>query len=147
MLSGGGYPAAERKISPELREQIFERDGYKCLKCGKAAEQIDHIKGSSNDPQNLASLCADCNREKAFKTAVPATKQQSDQIDQMLEDMAKRIASPKPLLLCDDYEHWRSLQGKMMGARKRRYRELQEEAENDFEDVDGYLRDAMEKDD
>lgn len=53
----------------EVRNYIFERDGYKCLKCGsKENLQIDHIisvyKNGKNELENLQTLCKKCNCSK-----------------------------------------------------------------------------------
>lgn len=63
---------AERaKVSNELRQEIFERDGYTCVNCGsteKESLEIDHIKpiskGGKTEPGNLQTLCHDCNVRK-----------------------------------------------------------------------------------
>lgn len=56
-------------IPQEIREQVKERDGNKCLKCGSTKYlEIDHIKPFSNDGdtvlENLQTLCAKCHGEK-----------------------------------------------------------------------------------
>mgnify|MGYP002672335916 FL=1 len=59
------------KVSNELRQEIFERDGYTCVNCGsteKESLEIDHIqpisKGGKTEPGNLQTLCHDCNFRK-----------------------------------------------------------------------------------
>lgn len=54
---------------PEVRERIFSRDGYKCLKCGVTDDlTIDHIKhvwaGGTNNDDNLRTLCRSCNSSR-----------------------------------------------------------------------------------
>jgi hypothetical protein len=61
LLSGGGYPQSQRRLSMPVRQAVFERDNWKCTLCGKKATQIDHIAGSSSDMSNLRAACADCN--------------------------------------------------------------------------------------
>ncbi|MDD2757879.1 MAG: HNH endonuclease signature motif containing protein [Patescibacteria group bacterium] len=59
-------------IAPKLRFQVFHRDGYRCVLCGKTAQDdllvIDHIKpvagGGTNDEKNLRTLCRECNSGK-----------------------------------------------------------------------------------
>lgn len=56
-------------ITDEDRAAIFERDGWKCLKCGSTEElTIDHVipisKGGRNDPDNAQALCLNCNVQK-----------------------------------------------------------------------------------
>lgn len=73
--SGEVWKSIERveraKVSNELRQEIFERDGYTCVICGsteKESLEIDHImpisKGGKTEPDNLQTLCHDCNIRK-----------------------------------------------------------------------------------
>ncbi len=73
--SGEVWNSIERveraKVSNELRQEIFERDGYTCVICGsteKESLEIDHIKpiskGGKTEPDNLQTLCHDCNVRK-----------------------------------------------------------------------------------
>jgi hypothetical protein len=71
------YEKYERKgfirkpISPSLRHRIFSRDGFKCVRCGRTANEdgvklaIAHkiavSKGGTNAEDNLRTLCNDCN--------------------------------------------------------------------------------------
>ena len=48
-----------------LRRATFERDGYRCVRCGKAGALECHHRihmddGGSNDLDNLETLCRDC---------------------------------------------------------------------------------------
>lgn len=59
------------KVSNELRQEIFERDGYTCVNCGsteKESLEIDHIqpisKAGKTEPSNLQTLCRNCNIRK-----------------------------------------------------------------------------------
>ena len=68
-------PPKRISISPKLRHQILERDGFRCCDCGATPDmpdvvlEVDHrtpvSKGGSNDPSNLRTLCGDCNRGKS----------------------------------------------------------------------------------
>jgi hypothetical protein len=56
-------------ISEKLRNDVYDRDGRKCLKCG--AEEnlcIDHImpfcRGGKTEFDNLQTLCQPCNQRK-----------------------------------------------------------------------------------
>jgi len=70
------------KISPTLRFRIFQRDGFKCVRCGRSCEQgvtlaVDHripvAKGGTESETNLQTLCSECNAGKADKLeAAPA---------------------------------------------------------------------------
>ena len=68
-----GVKAIRKKISEELRNNIFKRDNYKCVKCGSDENLvIDHIipfsKGGVTELDNLQTLCKKCNKEKGNKT-------------------------------------------------------------------------------
>lgn len=75
-------PAIERGISPQLRNEILERNGYTCQLCGagpgdpdpfnpgrKVRLHIDHIvpisQGGADDKSNLRVLCSACNHGRA----------------------------------------------------------------------------------
>jgi len=68
-------PPKRTPISPKLRHQILERDGFRCCDCGVSSQElgvvleVDHkiavSKGGSNDPSNLRTLCKDCNIGKS----------------------------------------------------------------------------------
>lgn len=62
-------------IKRKIKEQVFNRDGGICKKCGsKENLTIDHIKpiseGGTGHFDNLQTLCASCNRKKSnfYKT-------------------------------------------------------------------------------
>lgn len=74
-------PAIERSISPQLRAEILERNGFTCQQCGSAAGDpdpyvpgrkvrlhVDHIipisQGGTDDRDNLRALCSTCNQGK-----------------------------------------------------------------------------------
>ena len=64
-----------RYIPSSVRVSVLQRDGCKCVFCGRTASQIqlevDHIipfsQGGSNDFDNLQTLCIDCNRGKGAR--------------------------------------------------------------------------------
>lgn len=60
-------------VTPSVRFAIMKRDGYRCRICGRSAAdgvelEIDHkvpvSKGGQSTPDNLWTLCFDCNRGK-----------------------------------------------------------------------------------
>ncbi len=57
---------------PDLeRQKLFERDGYKCKKCGSTYHlELDHIipfsRGGATSARNLQVLCRTCNRKKGL---------------------------------------------------------------------------------
>ena len=65
-------------VSKKLRSAIFDRDGWKCRKCGATVSkdntvrlEVDHIipraKGGKTVESNLETLCLPCNRAKGIK--------------------------------------------------------------------------------
>lgn len=75
-------PAIERSISPQLRNEILERNGFTCQLCGagpgdpdpfnpgrKVRLHIDHIipisQGGTDDRSNLRVLCSTCNQGRS----------------------------------------------------------------------------------
>jgi len=69
---------AYKKVTKALRYRILERDGFKCMVCGRrkvdgVTLEVDHIHPESlageTTLENLQTLCRDCNRGKG--TASP----------------------------------------------------------------------------
>lgn len=75
-------PVISRNINPQLRNEILERNGYTCQRCGagpgdvdpfnpgrKVRLHIDHIKpisqGGTDSKDNLRVLCSACNQGKS----------------------------------------------------------------------------------
>ena len=68
--------AAERrvKVMPAIRWQVFQRDNWKCVACGRGSQNdailhVDHIiprsKGGKNTLENYQTLCDVCNLGKS----------------------------------------------------------------------------------
>ena len=59
-------------VSLRLRVAVLERDGYRCVYCGRKSNdsilEVDHVVprslGGSSDSTNLVTSCRDCNRGK-----------------------------------------------------------------------------------
>jgi hypothetical protein len=63
-------PASSRYISDPVKEEVFERDGGQCVKCGSTRDlQYDHVipytRGGGSTAANMQLLCGDCNRAKS----------------------------------------------------------------------------------
>ena len=62
-------------VGKRLRFEVLRRDKFTCLYCGKSSPnvilEIDHVvpvvDGGTNDLQNLATSCFECNRGKSTK--------------------------------------------------------------------------------
>lgn len=60
-------------MTQKLRYQILQRDHSRCVLCGRGPDavplEVDHIvpvsKGGKTVPENLRTLCRDCNRGKS----------------------------------------------------------------------------------
>ncbi|MBZ2166988.1 HNH endonuclease [Methanobacterium spitsbergense] len=60
-------------IPPAIRHEVFKRDNYRCLECGKTNKEttlhLDHIRpvtqGGSDELDNLQTLCETCNIAKS----------------------------------------------------------------------------------
>ena len=62
-----------RQITPDLRTQVFETYGYRCLSCGSTDKlHVDHVvpwsEGGPCELENLQPLCSPCNYRKGTKT-------------------------------------------------------------------------------
>ena len=63
----------KKNIRPNLRWQVFRRDGHKCAYCGttKGKMHLDHIipksRGGLNTLENLTVACSACNWSKGNK--------------------------------------------------------------------------------
>lgn len=73
-VDGEAAPRKRRSIPPKLRFEILKRDEFKCRYCGRTEADgvklhVDHVisvaLGGRNDPDNLATACADCNLGKS----------------------------------------------------------------------------------
>lgn len=71
----GEHRPARRSVPLRLRVKIFKRDHYRCQMCGRSPAatkgielHVDHIvpiaKGGANTPDNLQTLCNECNLGK-----------------------------------------------------------------------------------
>ena len=59
-MTGDPFEPSTEVITNASNAQIFERDGGKCCRCGRAAESVHHrVHGKREDrrPSNLLSAC------------------------------------------------------------------------------------------
>lgn len=69
--------AARGLISKSKRRNVYERDGYRCVRCGATDDlSLDHIvpvsRGGKNDYENLQTMCRPCNVRKGNR--LPGTE-------------------------------------------------------------------------
>ena len=62
-------PTKREHIPKAIREAVFKRDNYCCVKCGSTKNlEVDHkvplANGGTNEMANLQTHCQDCNRRK-----------------------------------------------------------------------------------
>lgn len=63
------------KLWRKLRKEVFARDNFTCKYCAKIGGilEVDHVvplsRGGTNDIENLATSCRNCNRRKRDMTA------------------------------------------------------------------------------
>lgn len=65
---------------PTWRRALFDRDGWRCRYCGEQVTELtatlDHViprvTGGSDDPENLATACHECNSIKSGMTEAEA---------------------------------------------------------------------------
>jgi hypothetical protein len=65
--------AERNKLSSRTRFEVFKRDRFTCIYCGRKPPQVilhaDHVvsisEGGSDDPLNLVTSCEDCNLGKS----------------------------------------------------------------------------------
>jgi len=119
-ILGGGYKASERRLPLSTRQKVYERDNRTCQKCGQPATDIDHIRGSSSNLENLQMLCRICHNQKTTANFV----QLSPEVEGDKERIAKvdallfRAKLEIPQRICDDEEKWKSLWRGFMSERR-----------------------------
>ncbi|MFN8000897.1 MAG: HNH endonuclease [Acidobacteriota bacterium] len=76
--------AQKVKVMPSIRWQVFQRDNWKCVACGRGASDgvilhVDHIlprsKGGMDEFENYQTLCHICNLGKSNRDATKLRKE------------------------------------------------------------------------
>lgn len=70
----GGYDAAARHLTKEVRIFVKVRDENLCQLCGAVGTEIDHIDGDSSELSNLQLLCDPCHNKKSRSHYKPITE-------------------------------------------------------------------------
>lgn len=116
-ILAGGYDKLARKLLDSVREAIIKRDQGRCRVCGQPADEIDHISGSSSDPDNLQLLCDLCHNKKTVASFVRITKDSHPEAWEKAQLLKRRAAAKGPLQLCDS-EEWGELQKQLLQKRR-----------------------------
>ncbi len=94
-------------FSPELKQKILERDGYKCVLCGRSAKEgyelhVDHIIpkdiGGKATFENGQTLCSICNFRKKNYSQTESGKKMFIR----LWETAKKIKDKKMEKFCEE---------------------------------------------
>jgi 5-methylcytosine-specific restriction endonuclease McrA len=95
------------EFTPELKKLILERDGYKCVICGRTEKEgyelhVDHIlpkdKGGKATLENGQTLCSICNFRKKNYNQTESGKKMFIR----LWEAAKRLGDEKTQKFCED---------------------------------------------
>ncbi|MBA4181351.1 MAG: hypothetical protein C0506_12240, partial [Anaerolinea sp.] len=120
----GGYPADERRLSPETRAFVVKRDAGQCVECGGQGTEIDHLEPldgpALNAPANLQLLCKDCHWNKTARNLVPVSPADTA-AHATLARLAARCDAVTPLSFADDQERWETWRPKLTSYRRARY--------------------------
>ena len=100
----------------QLKDKIFQRDGYKCAYCLEIYEprllHIDHIKprakGGTNEPTNLITACSGCNFEKHDKLLESPPIPKDIEIEEGDYSFTTTFSYPLRSFTCSD-EVWEDL--------------------------------------
>jgi len=114
----GGYRSLGRRLTPQIRVEVRQRDSGICQRCGGPGVEVDHIAGNSDKLENLQLLCLDCHHAKTAENLVPASEE-SRQL--LVALVATRVAPDEPQLLADDELGWSVKWHGLQTARKGRF--------------------------
>lgn len=110
--------ANRKPISTRTRFEVFKRDGFRCLYCGRTPPSVllhvDHIipvcNGGDNSRDNLATSCDQCNLGKSGVplTSVPKSLQEraaeSVEREKQVKALAKALRAEKERIERDAWE-------------------------------------------
>ncbi|MHB8513939.1 MAG: HNH endonuclease signature motif containing protein [Dehalococcoidia bacterium] len=116
-----GGDAYTRRLTSEQRHAVLDAKGDRCLMCGEAATEIDHIDGGGTDElDNLQPLCSDCHRKKSLASAqqVGPDDPQYNEVRARLWGYDLRVLAPSATRPCDDELRWPTVQTSVRRARK-----------------------------
>lgn len=73
ILNKESHCTKKKKIEHKLRQEVYERDKYRCVYCGDHKDlTLDHVVpeslGGGTNLENLVTCCRKCNCDKGVKT-------------------------------------------------------------------------------
>lgn len=94
--------AREGDISDSVRQTVRQRDGYECVRCGRAESEtqleIHHIipaaSGGDHTVDNLATLCRDCHQQAHGGTGMGTTDTAYNTKEEFWEEWIQNPSSP-----------------------------------------------------
>lgn len=102
----GGYDEDARRLAPETRRAVRERDRDRCVLCEGTGTEIDHIDGPDSSLSNLRLLCSACHRTITEAHLHPVT---DDSDLDLWNQLMTRISSEEPTRSCDEPNwNWRA---------------------------------------
>lgn len=102
----GGYDEDARRLPPETRQAVRDRDHDRCVLCGDPGTEIDHIDGPDGSLANLRLLCTPCH-QTATETHLRPTTQGADVV--LRDQILARVSSKEPIRPCDQPKwNWRA---------------------------------------
>lgn len=110
--ASGGYSAKLRRLPNSVREKVLSMANRRCTICKKHANEIDHIKGSSNDLCNLQVLCKKCHSKKTLNNHKPLKLDNINSINIAMKyvELEKRVSRKNPIKECDNHKIWKKLE-------------------------------------
>lgn len=87
-MSRSWHPGHNRGRWAALRRRVFDRDGWRCRKCGKAGRlECDHVVpvergGAPWDMGNIQTLCRGCHIDKHRK---PLSRDRQDWHNRLIQ--------------------------------------------------------------
>jgi 5-methylcytosine-specific restriction endonuclease McrA len=110
-------------IHPQVREQVFQRDGHACVACHSSEDiTIDHIvselHGGTSDAENLQTLCRVCNAKKRDSDHETFLKREANalRVREQRSDTEKKKKTPSESFVPQKrdagpaervFDHWR----------------------------------------
>lgn len=104
--------APGRSLSPITRAEVFATKGDRCLACGAAATDVDHIESAAfgdDSVANLQPLCRTCHLEKTLASPMPWDTRSPNALEARRhreEEFWTRVRSHPPKRECDDEAQW-----------------------------------------